>query len=86
MNIPGTDDTHLADLWLNPRIVAFTQPDPQTQLDNPANANAYRYAADNPTNYTDPTGMFSLLRTYALDPKWCVQGCYRRLHSWCGHR
>ncbi|MGI8449301.1 MAG: RHS repeat-associated core domain-containing protein, partial [Streptosporangiaceae bacterium] len=56
MNIPGTDDTHLGDRWLNPKIGAFTQPDPQTQLDNPHNANAYPYAADNPTNYTDPTG------------------------------
>ena len=56
MNIPGTDDTHLGDRWLNPQTGAFTQPDPNTQLDNPHNANAYPYAADNPANYTDPTG------------------------------
>lgn len=54
--IPGTDDTYLGERWLNPELGAFIQPDPQTQLDNPANANAYPYAADNPANYTDPTG------------------------------
>jgi RHS repeat-associated protein len=52
-NIPGTDDTHLGDRWLNPKTGAFTQPDPVTQVDDLHNANAYPYAAD---NYTDPTG------------------------------
>lgn len=57
MNIPGTDDTHLGNRWLAPKIGAFTQPDPQTQLTNPQDASLYPYAADNPTNNTDPTGM-----------------------------
>ena len=57
--IPGTDDTHLGSRWLNPELGAFMQPDPVTQLNDPANANAYPYAADSPTNYIDPTGQNS---------------------------
>ena len=67
MNIPGTDDTHLGDRWLDPKIGAFTQPDPQTQLENPQDASAYPYAADNPANNTDPTGgMSCAVGTYWL--------------------
>ena len=38
---------------------AWTSQDTSSYLDNPANGNRYAYAADNPTNNTDPTGMCS---------------------------
>jgi RHS repeat-associated protein len=55
-DIPGTDNTHLGDRWQDPHVGTFIQPDPVTQLSDPANANAYPYAADSPTNYIDTTG------------------------------
>jgi RHS repeat-associated protein len=54
--IPETGYVHDGDRWYNPQTSAFTTTDPQTILDNPATANPYPYAADNPTNNIDPTG------------------------------
>lgn len=34
----------------------WTTTDPITHLNDPNNANPYTYAAENPINYTDPTG------------------------------
>jgi hypothetical protein len=39
-----------------PATGAFTSQDASSYLSNPANGNRYAYAADNPANYTDPTG------------------------------
>jgi RHS repeat-associated protein len=47
---------HFGDRWYNPATGSFTTTDPQTTLGNASNGNAYAYAADNPANYTDPTG------------------------------
>jgi RHS repeat-associated protein len=57
--IPETGYIHDGDRWYNPATTAFTTTDPITQLDNPANANPYLYAADNPANNIDPTGQWS---------------------------
>lgn len=54
--IPSTSYAHLGDRWYNPATGSFNTQDPQTRLGNPADANAYAYAADNPANNTDPTG------------------------------
>lgn len=39
----------------------WTTQDPITRLTNPAQANPYSYATNNPVNYTDPTGRCSAL-------------------------
>jgi hypothetical protein len=64
----GTGFLHLGNRWYSPPVEPnagvgnqvgpgrFTQPDSTTQLDDPANGNLYAYAADSPTNYSDPTG------------------------------
>jgi RHS repeat-associated protein len=52
----GTNWVHDGNRWYNPATGTFTTTDPVTQLDNPAQGNAYPYAADNPENYEDPTG------------------------------
>ena len=54
--IPETGYIHDGDRWYNPQTSTFTTTDPVTLLDNPASANPYPYAADNPANYIDPTG------------------------------
>jgi RHS repeat-associated protein len=48
--------THLGDRWYNPVTDNFTTQDANSYLASPANGNRYAYAADNPANYTDPTG------------------------------
>jgi RHS repeat-associated protein len=53
---PATGYTHLGNRWQNPATGTFTQQDSLNKLANPASANTYAYAADNPTNYIDPTG------------------------------
>ena len=45
--------------WYNPQTGAFAGQDTGSYLNNPANGNRYAYAADNPVNNTDPTGMWS---------------------------
>lgn len=71
--LPGSDDTHLGDRWLDPRLGAFTQPDPQTILDDPFDANSYAYAADDPANYIDPTGQYGQLNWGSIGMA-CAQG------------
>lgn len=41
--------------WYDPQTAAWTQPDPAGTPDGP---NRYTYVNGNPTNYTDPTGLF----------------------------
>jgi RHS repeat-associated protein len=54
--VASTDWTHLSQRWHNPATGSFTSQDASTYLADPANGNRYTYAADNPANYTDPTG------------------------------
>jgi RHS repeat-associated protein len=42
--------------WYDPTTGTWTQQDTLNAPLNPANGNRYTYAADNPTNNTDPTG------------------------------
>jgi RHS repeat-associated protein len=55
----STGYAHLGDRWYVPVTGAFTSEDSQSYLADPANGNRYAYAADNPTNNTDPTGAVS---------------------------
>jgi RHS repeat-associated protein len=68
----STGYTHLGNRWQNPATGTFTQQDTINQLANPANANAYAYAADNPANYVDPTGRS--LCQYAVGTLWIGLG------------
>ena len=48
--------THDGNRWYSPNTGNFTTQDTNSYLSNPQNGNRYAYAADNPANYTDPTG------------------------------
>lgn len=52
-----TDLTYLNARYYNPTTRLFTQPDPLRQETRPQATNAYGYALNNPTNYTDQTGL-----------------------------
>ena len=54
--IASTSYVHLGNRWYNPATGSFTTQDTNNYLPDPANGNHYAYAADNPANYTDPTG------------------------------
>jgi RHS repeat-associated protein len=56
--IASTGYVHLGNRWYNPATGSFTTQDTNSYLSDPANGNRYAYAADNPANYTDPTGQF----------------------------
>ena len=43
--------------YYNPRLGRWTQPDPLDQALSPREANPYPYAAGDPVNHTDPSGM-----------------------------
>jgi len=43
--------------WYDPNTGRFTQQDSLETLADPSRANRYEYAASNPINYVDPTGM-----------------------------
>jgi RHS repeat-associated protein len=49
----------LGERWYNPKTGRFTQQDTIERVGDPAQGNRYAYAADNPVNNTDPTGMMS---------------------------
>jgi RHS repeat-associated protein len=52
----GTGWIKYGQRWYNPTTARFTQQDSIERLADPKQGNRYAYAADNPTNYTDPTG------------------------------
>jgi RHS repeat-associated protein len=51
-----TGYVHDGSRWYEAATGAFTTEDTSSYLANPADGNRYAYAADNPANYTDPTG------------------------------
>jgi RHS repeat-associated protein len=59
----GVQDSHetnfvkLGRRWYNPQQGRFTQQDSLSFIGDPARGNRYAYAACNPVNYTDPTGL-----------------------------
>lgn len=58
----GVTDTHselvhLGMRWYDPATARFTQQDSIETLADPRRANRYEYAASNPINYVDPTGL-----------------------------
>ena len=55
---PNTAKIDMAARWYNPTTGQFTSKDTQTNnaVPNPANANSFAYANDNPLTGTDPTG------------------------------
>jgi RHS repeat-associated protein len=52
----GTGWIKYGQRWYNPTTGRFTQQDSIERLADPKQGNRYAYAADNPTNYIDPTG------------------------------
>ncbi|MEU1587182.1 RHS repeat-associated core domain-containing protein [Micromonospora sp. NPDC005710] len=51
------DLTKFGRRWYDPNTGRFTQQDSLSFLADPAIGNRYAYAADNPVNYVDPTGL-----------------------------
>ncbi|MCW2933976.1 MAG: hypothetical protein JWM19_4938 [Actinomycetia bacterium] len=56
MTAGSTGYVHDGSRWYDSATGAFTSQDASSYLSNPTNGNRYAYAADNPANYTDPTG------------------------------
>jgi RHS repeat-associated protein len=56
--------------WYDPSTGNFTTQDADSYLGSPSNGNRYAYAADNPANYTDPTGHVSLDDLFDLSDLW----------------
>ncbi|MCF6746713.1 RHS repeat-associated core domain-containing protein [Blastococcus sp. KM273128] len=54
---PNSTLVHFAKRWYDPATGRFTQPDSLETLGDPSRANRYEYAASNPINYVDPTGL-----------------------------
>jgi len=55
----ATGNIKFGQRFYNPTTGTWTQQDPINAPLDPHNANRYEYAADNPVNYTDPTGLDS---------------------------
>ena len=51
----------------DPSIGKLTSPDPLLQLDDPAGQNAYAYAGNNPSTFSDPSGL-----SHCIEPGDCV--------------
>ena len=56
--------------WYDPVTGRFTQQDSLETLADPTRANRYEYAASNPLNYIDPTGLI----TFTVSFEACM--CY----------
>ncbi|SEL79388.1 RHS repeat-associated core domain-containing protein, partial [Blastococcus sp. DSM 46786] len=54
---PNSTLVHFGQRWYDPATGRFTQPDSLETLADPTRANRYEYAASNPINYVDPTGL-----------------------------
>jgi RHS repeat-associated protein len=54
---PGSRLMHFGQRWYDPSYGRFTQQDSLETLADPSRANRYEYAASNPINYVDPTGL-----------------------------
>jgi RHS repeat-associated protein len=54
---PGSAYTHFGQRWYDPVTGRFSQQDSLETLADPTRANRYEYAASNPTNFVDPTGL-----------------------------
>jgi hypothetical protein len=50
--------------YYDPQLARFISVDPLGKPDNPQSLNPYTYSLNNPTTYSDPTGLYS-----------CVDGC-----------
>ncbi|MFC0100990.1 RHS repeat-associated core domain-containing protein [Micromonospora marina] len=55
----STGFTKFGQCWYNPQQGRFTQQDSLSFIGNLRDGNRYAYAAANPVNYIDPTGMYS---------------------------
>jgi RHS repeat-associated protein len=47
----------MGDRYYDPTTGRWTQPDPDLDVTNPGQSNAYVFAGDDPVNETDPTGL-----------------------------
>jgi RHS repeat-associated protein len=68
---PTSPLMHYGQRWYDPTTGRWTQQDSLETLADPSRANRYEYAASNPTNYVDPTG----LETWTLSLSACYYIC-----------
>jgi RHS repeat-associated protein len=50
---------HMGDRYYDPTTGRWTQPDPDADVTTPTGANPYTFAADDPANNTDPSGLLT---------------------------
>lgn len=63
---PLGEQVHLRARWMDPRLGRFASGDPYAAgIDDVRNVNRYLYAANDPVNRADPTGLFSLSENMA---------------------
>ncbi|RBY92113.1 hypothetical protein DQ244_07345 [Blastococcus sp. TBT05-19] len=62
---------HYGMRWYDPITGRFTQQDSLETLADPTRSNRYEYAASNPTNYIDPTGLERCWVSSMNGSYWC---------------
>ncbi|WP_372490884.1 RHS repeat-associated core domain-containing protein [Actinomadura terrae] len=72
---PATNNLYLSHRHYAPGQGSFTQQDTFPRLTDPIHGNLYAYASDNPVNYTDPTGRFSLGKALGAASA-CISGAF----------
>ena len=80
---------HYGMRWYDPVTGRFTQQDSLETLADPSRSNRYEYAASNPINYVDPSGLAPCYYG-PCDPdpynlgryNGCLPGCYEPTYSW----